>query len=183
MTARVRPGRFAEIGLFSWLFARISGRVAGTAPPNLFLTLARRPRLFHGWLLFAGSMMPRGKLPRRDTELVILRVAHLRACRYEFDHHLRLGRRAGIGTADVERLIEGPAAPGWTPREQALLTAVDRLHFDQDLDETAWAGLRRHLTEPECVELCMLAGHYEMLATVITALRIPLDRPRGHPAP
>ncbi|WP_019631195.1 carboxymuconolactone decarboxylase family protein [Actinomadura atramentaria] len=183
MTPRVRPGRLADTGLFTWLFARAAGRVARTAPPSLFLTLGRRPRLFHTWLLFAGSLMPGGSLPRRECELVILRVAHLRDCRYEFEHHVRLGRRAGVRSADVERLAAGPDAPGWTPREAALLTAVDRLQEGRDLDDAAWAALRRHLTEPECVEFLMLAGHYDMLATVITALRLVPDAPTGRRRP
>jgi hypothetical protein len=31
----------------------------------------------------------------------------------------------------------------------------------------------------EAIELCMLAGHYEMLATTIAALRIQPDAPRA----
>ncbi|MBA9002574.1 carboxymuconolactone decarboxylase family protein [Thermomonospora cellulosilytica] len=89
-----------------------------------------------------------------------------------------MARRAGLGPADIDRVRLGPGAEGWTPRRRALLAAVDRLHHDRDLDDAAWADLRRHLTEPECVEFCMLAAHYEMLATVITALRIQPDARR-----
>lgn len=177
MTARIRPGGLREVGLFTWVFARVSGRIAGTGPPNLFLTLGRHRRLFHGWLWFAGRLMPGGRLPRRESELVILRVAHLRDCRYEWDHHVRLARRAGVGKAEIDRVAQGPDAEGWTPRERALLTAVDRLHECQDLDDDTWTRLRGHLGEPECVEVCMLTSHYEMLATVIAALRIQPDRP------
>lgn len=176
MKPRVRPGRLREVGVFTWLFAHAAGWVTRTAhPPNLFLTLGRRRGLFHGWLWFAGRLMPGGRLPRRDGELVILRVAHLRDSRYEWEHHVRLARRVGLSPADIERVRLGPDAEGWTPRQRALLAAVDALHHHQDLDEDVWAGLRRHLTEPECVEFCMLAAHYEMLATVITALRIQPD--------
>ena len=64
-------------------------------PPNLFSTLARHRRLFRAWLRFAGALMPRGSLPRADTELVILRVAHNSRCEYEWRHHERLGPRPG----------------------------------------------------------------------------------------
>ena len=74
------PAPVSEVGLFAWTFAEVAGRVAKTDPPHLFLTMARRPALFRGWLRFAARLMPRGRLPRRDTELVILRVAHLRGC-------------------------------------------------------------------------------------------------------
>lgn len=179
MTApRATPGGIRDVGVVNWLACRIAGRAAGTEPPNLFLTLARRRGLFRGWLLFAGRLMPRGTLPRRETELVILRVAHLRDCRYEFDHHVRLARRAGVRPRDVERLKEGPDAPGWNPRERTILAAADQLHHRGDLDDETWTSLRTHLSEGQCVELTVLAAHYEMLATVITALRVQPDRPR-----
>jgi AhpD family alkylhydroperoxidase len=122
--------------------------------------------------------MPGGRLPRRETELAILRVAHLRDCAYEFDHHVRLGRRAGVGPADVDRVREGPAAAGWTEREAAILAAVDELHASGDLGDEAWGALRARLAEREAIELILLAGHYEMLATAIAALRIQPDAGR-----
>ena len=149
----------------------------GTRPLHLFLTLGRHRSLFWGWLVFAGRLMPGGRLRRRESELVILRVAHLRDCRYEFEHHVRLGRRAGVTREDVERVTAGPEAAGWSAREAALLAATDELHARGDLSDDGWTRLRGHTDEREAIELCMLAGHYEMLATVITALRIQPDTP------
>jgi len=122
--------------------------------------------------------MPGGMLPRRETELAILRVAHLRSCEYELVQHRRLGRRAGLTHDELRRVEEGPEAAGWSPRERALLAAVDGLHRDQDLDDGTWAEIREHLNDRECIELVMLVGHYEMLATTIAALRIQPDVPR-----
>lgn len=177
MTPRIAPGGRREVGLPIWLVGRIAGRVAGTGPPNLFMTLGRHRGLFLGWLVFAGRLMPGGRLPRRETELVILRVAHLCRCAYEFEHHVRLGARAGIHEADVRRVTDGPWAPGWTVREAVILTAVDDLHHAGDLSEPTWQALRRHLDDRLIVELCMLVGHYKMLAATITALRIQPDAP------
>ena len=176
--ARIAPGDRSDVGWFAWIVTRVAGRAIGTEPPHLFLTLGRHRRLFRAWLHFAGRLMPGGVLPRRETELAILRVAHLRSCRYEFEHPVRVGRRAGLVAADVDRVTHGPEAAGWSPRERALLAAVDRLHADRDLDDPAWDALREHLDEREAIELCMLAGHYEMLATTIATLRIEPDRPR-----
>lgn len=176
---RVRPGDRQEIGSLNWLVAAVSGLVAGTRPPHLFLTLGRHRRLFRGWLRFAGRLMPGGTLPRRETELVILRVAHLCSCTYEFDHHVRLGRRAGVTDADVTRVTRGPDEPAWSDRERALLTAADALVREQDLDDETWQQLHRHLDDREAIELCLLVGHYVMLATTIRALRIQPDPPRA----
>jgi AhpD family alkylhydroperoxidase len=172
---RVTPGGRRDVGLFGWAISWASGRMSGTGPPNLFLTLGRHRPLFRSWLHFGGRLMPGGKLPRRDTELVILRVAHLRRCTYEQEHHRHLAGRSGLTPADVDRVAAGPADPGWTDRQRTLLLAVDQLHARQDLDDDAWEALRPHLDERQRIELVMLVGHYEMLATAVAALRIQAD--------
>ncbi len=172
---RIAPGSRSETGLFAWGFSRIAGKVMRTNPPNLFTTLGRHPRLFRGWLRFAGRLMPGGKLPRRETELVILRVAHLRQCEYEYHHHVRLGKRAGLTPADFERVNAGPTADGWSERERTILSAVDELVRTDDITDETWDALRGHLDERRLIELVILVGHYEMLATTIGTLRIQTD--------
>ena len=173
---RITPGGRRELGVVTWTALRAAGRSMRTGPPNLFTTLGRHRRLFRGWLRFAGRSMPRGRLPRRDTELVILRVAHLRGSTYEWQHHLRLGRRAGLDEADFSRVTEGPSADGWSERETALLMAVDELHDTGDLSDPTWDRLQWFLRDPrDLIEFVLLVGHYEMLATTIAALRIQPD--------
>lgn len=176
--ARITPGDRREAGLLVTAFARLAGRVTGTEPPAVFLTLGRHRRLFWGWLLFAGSLMPGGRLPRAQTELVILRVATLSGSDYELTQHRRLGRRAGLSAAEVDRVAQGPTAPGWDDRQRLLLRVTDELHATGDLSDATWSDLRAELGERECIELLMLVGHYTMLATALNTLRVQPDRPR-----
>jgi alkylhydroperoxidase family enzyme len=178
---RLTPGTRREVGALTWGFARAAGWALGTEPPRLFLTVGRHRRLFRAWIRFARQLMPGGLLPRRESELVILRVAHLRSSRYEFEHHVRLGRRAGLTEADFDRVIDGPDAPGWSAREAALLGAADEIDRSHDVSDGLWATLREHLDERELIELVTLIGHYQMVATIIETLRIQPDRarPRG----
>jgi AhpD family alkylhydroperoxidase len=175
---RVAPGGLRETGPVIWAFARLAGRVTGTTAPHVFTTLGRGRGLFWGWLHFAGRLMPGGKLPRRSTELVILRVAHLRGCAYEFDHHVRLGRRAGVTDEDVARVQAGPTADGWSTDERALLAAADELVERRDLSDEGWARLHASYDDRRALELVLLVGHYDMLATALVALRVQPDRPR-----
>lgn len=176
---RVAPGTRRDVGLVNWSIAAALGRAAGTSPPNVFLTLGRHRGLFRGWLHFAGRLMPFGRLSRRETELVILRVAYLAGCTYEQSHHRPLAIKAGVSPAEVDRVLTPAGDGGWSPRERVILTTVDLLHEHRDLTDEQWATLRQHLSEREAIELLLLAGHYEMLATTINTLRIPLDEPRG----
>ena len=178
MAPRIPPGTRAQTGTVNALIARAIGLGAGTAgPPALFTTLGRHRRLFRPWLRFAGRLMPGGKLPRRDAEVVILRVSLLCDCPYEWGHHERIALRTGLTTADVERVRDGAEAQGWSARQAAILAAVDELHRTRTLADTGWQALRdAGLSETELIELPMLVGHYEMLAMTLNALAVAPDR-------
>ena len=126
--------------------------------------------------------MPGGILPRADTELTILRVAHNTACEYEWHHHQRLARLAGLTAEEVERTRLGPDAPGWSERQRLLLRAADELHTTRRMSDELWAQLRPLMTDADLIELCVLIGHYEMLAMTLNTLRVQPDPvPVGRP--
>jgi AhpD family alkylhydroperoxidase len=175
-TSRLPARIWSDVGVIGSAIAALSGRVTKTEPPKLFLALGRRSSLLLGWLAFASRLMPRGRLPRRDTEIVILRVARLTGCDYERTHHEKIGRRAGLSADEIARALDGPDDSGtWSPRELAILRAVNALHADHDLSDSAYDELARHLDGPEIVEFLMLVGHYQMLAQLITTLRLAPD--------
>lgn len=176
---RVEPGGVGELGVLNWLLCKAIARGAGVREANLFAVLGRQRRLFRAWLWFSARLMPGGSLSRHETELVILRVAHLRGCRYETDHHVRLGRRVGIDGDVLARIALGPAAAGWSDRHRALVAAVDALVATRNLDDATFGALEIHLAPPQLVELCLLVGQYEMLATTIATLGIERDVPRA----
>lgn len=172
---RITPGGFRELGPAIWALSRIAGRATSTAPPAIFTTLGRGKGLFWGWLHFAGKLMPGGKLPRRETELVILRVASLRGCDYEFEHHVRLGRRAGVRAEDVERVRVGSSAAGWHGHEELLIRVTEELIGTRDLTDATWEELRTAYDDRTLIELLLLIGHYDMLATTLMTLRVSPD--------
>jgi alkylhydroperoxidase family enzyme len=177
-TARIAPGSRAEIGAVNAVIAQVLRLAGGTRqPPNLFTTLARHRRLFRPWLRFAGALMPGGKLPRIDSELVILRVAHNCGSEYEWRHHERLGPAAGLTRAQVEAIATDDAAgaPLLNDRQRLLVRAADELHDARALSDELWAQLSEQLSEVELIELCMLVGHYEMLAMTLNSLRVQPD--------
>lgn len=176
--ARITPGGWREVGPFVAVFARIAGRVQGTEPPAVFLTLGRHRRLFWGWLHFAGRLMPGGRLSRRESELVIVRVAARRGSSYELAQHRRLARRAGLSHDEVAAIEAAADHTGFTDRERLLLRATDELLADQDLSDPLWAALGERFEDRERIEIVMLVGHYAMLATALHTLRVQPDRSR-----
>jgi AhpD family alkylhydroperoxidase len=174
---RIAPGTRAEIGpVNAALCAAIAlGARTPRRPPRVFTTLARHRGLFRAWLRFAGRLMPRGKLPRTDTELVILRVSVNCGCDYEWGHHVAIGRRTGLTDEQIARVADGPDADGWSDHERAVLRAVDELAADQVVSDPTWRRLRTRYDERQLIELCLLAGHYTMLAGTLNSLGVLPD--------
>lgn len=177
MNARLTPGGPREAGWAVTGFARLAGRVTGTEPPAVFLTIGRHRRLFWGWLAFAGVLMARGRLDRREKEIVILRVGARVDSEYELTQHRRLGRRAGLTDAEITR-IEAVDRNGWNDADRLLLDVTDELLENDDLGDETWERLRDARGDRGAIELLMLIGHYRMLATVLHTLRVQPDAPR-----
>ncbi|HXS33968.1 MAG TPA: carboxymuconolactone decarboxylase family protein [Solirubrobacterales bacterium] len=174
---RIAPGGRAEIGLVNAAFARAAGLVTKGEPPRIFTTLGRHRGLFRRWLWFAAVLMPGGKLPREETELVILRVAHNTGSEYEWSQHERMGKRAGLSEEEISRVRAGADAPGWSERRALLLRAADAMHEQRQIGTELWDELSRHLDEVLLIELCMLIGHYEMLAMTLNTLEVEPESP------
>jgi alkylhydroperoxidase family enzyme len=87
---------------------------------------------------------------------------------------VRLGRRAGLTDEEIARVTgSGDALDGFSAREAAMLAAADELHATRDLSDEHWAALRAAgLSDKDLIELCLLIGHYEMLAMTLNALRV-----------
>ena len=175
MNPRIPPGRFKDLGPINWGIWRVLSKAAGAPDAHLFSTLGRTGGLFRGWLHYSGSLMPGGKISRHDTELIILRVAHLRDCGYEIDHHIRLGRKAGIDAEQLARIIEGPGASELSPRHRAILTAVDELVTTKDITDNTWGTLSQHLDDRRLIEFTLLVTQYDGLSTTIGTLRVQRD--------
>ncbi|MCV7378578.1 4-carboxymuconolactone decarboxylase [Mycobacterium alsense] len=181
---RIPSGRFRELGPVNWAFAKLAARRMRVPEMHLFTTLGQRRLLFWTWSIYGGRLL-RGRLPAADTELVILRVAHLRECEYELQHHRRMARRAGLD-ADTQAVIfawpDAPQGDGprriLSARQQALLAATDEFVKDRTLSDHTWQQLAGHLDRRQLIEFCLLASQYDGLAATMSALAIPLDNPR-----
>ena len=177
--ARITPGGWREVGPLAMGFARIAGRVL--APPPALPPIALpppRPR-FGGGPHSPGRLRRGARLSRRESELVIIRVASRRGSAYELTQHRRLGRRAGLSApeiAAIEEFTEQDAA--FSTREALLLRASDELLADQDLSDDLWGELGAAFDDRERIEILMLVGHYSMLATALHTLRVQPDAAR-----
>jgi AhpD family alkylhydroperoxidase len=168
-------GSLRELGPIGWVIAKVFTRVIRAPRFHLLDTLGQHERLFLAWLPLSGMLLLWGKLSRRDAELVILRVGHLRGCEYELQQHRRLARTKGLDAETQAAIFEGPDAVSLTDRQRALITATDEFVVTRSMSPETWGTLATHLDRKQLIEFCMLAAQYDGLAATIATLEIPLD--------
>lgn len=175
--ARVPSGGPRELGPLNWVISRIAARSIRAPQMHLFTTLGRHRLLFLAFLPYSGVLLNWGKLPKRDKELVILRVGHLRGSEYELQQHRRLARSRGLDESVQQRIFAGPDAAGLTDRQRSMLRAVDEFVTARDISDPTFAELSKHLDHKQIIEFCALAGHYDAIAGILASLRVPMDFP------
>jgi 4-carboxymuconolactone decarboxylase len=142
---------------------------------NIFPTLANHPDLFRAWLRFGGYLLTSGKLQGRDRELLILRTAVNCRSDYEWGQHVRISLAGGIDREEIDRVLEGAEAEGWSAHDAALLRAADELHESSRISDETWAALAETFDTELLIEATMIVGHYHMVAFALNSFGVELD--------
>jgi alkylhydroperoxidase family enzyme len=172
---RLAPARPQDLRPLARIVAQIAGRVTPGGPPNIFTTFGRHPRLFRAWLRYSAHLMPFGQLPRRDTELVILRVAWRCRSAYEWHQHVPIALRVGLTPDEVAGVADPTPADIFSDRQRMLLAVTDELLAQRSLSDATWSSVQATLGDREAIELCLLIGNYQGLASTIGGLAIQIE--------
>jgi 4-carboxymuconolactone decarboxylase len=152
------------------------------AEAGIYTTLVRATDVFGDWLPFGRRMLRRSTLPPREREQVIMRTAFRCRAAYEWSHHDRIGRDAGLDDADIELLAREEVAVGDADdRTVLLIRAADELVADHMLGDETWERLAAAYPVPQVIEICMLVGEYAMLAGALNSLGVQTED--GYPKP
>lgn len=142
--------------------------------PEIVRTMLRHPELFVLHTDVGLQLLARGALSLRDRELAVLRIAWLCQAPYEWGEHVIVGKRFGLTSEDIARVIAGPDAEGLDEHESAILRAVDELHGDAMISDATWGTLAKGLDERQLIELPIIVGQYQTVAYYQNSLRLRL---------
>ncbi|HSA52471.1 MAG TPA: carboxymuconolactone decarboxylase family protein [Yinghuangia sp.] len=142
---------------------------------NVLGIYAHYPALSKAFFTFNGHIMMATSLSLRQRELIVLRVATLRSCAYEWAQHVVMGRDVGLTDEEIQRVAAGPDAPGWEPAEAALLRAMDDLVHDGRIGEETWKVLSGEFDTQQLMDIVFTAGAYETLAWLLRSFDVELD--------
>ncbi|MGW6118210.1 carboxymuconolactone decarboxylase family protein [Nocardia sp. NPDC055165] len=149
-----------------------TGRQSGA---NLLGTLARYPALAKPFLTFNGHFLYGSTLSARQRELLVLRVAAVQRCGYEWAQHSILAADAGLEPEEIARIERGPSAPGWSAIDGALLAAVDELLGDGAVSGPTWTALAAEFDEHQLMDVVFTVGMYAMLAMALSSFAVAAE--------
>ena len=172
---RIEPLDDGEIGVRAReLLEKLRAAYSGGDPGEIhatFRTLFRHHDATQAYLELGVLLTLEPALAPRDKELAILRTAWLCGAPVAWGEHVENGKKAGLTAQDIERLTLGPAAPGWSDEDRAIVRAAEELHGDAMISDETWAALAARLDERQLIELPIVVGHYHMTAFLQNTLR------------
>ncbi|HZR13459.1 MAG TPA: carboxymuconolactone decarboxylase family protein [Acidimicrobiia bacterium] len=142
---------------------------------NVFTTLAQHPKLMKRWLVFANHVLGKSTLDARARELAILRTGWRCNAPYEWGQHVAIARAVGVTDDEIARIAAGPDADGWSPRDTALLRAVDELHDTATVTDATWRELTSHYGTQELMDLVFAIGQYHLVSFALNAFGVERD--------
>ncbi len=119
--------------------------------------------------------MPRGKLPRKQTEAVILRTAWLCRSEYEWTQHRAIGLSVGLTNEQVAAAGPEPESELFDEQTRALLLGVSELLGEHRLSDETYESLRDSMPPKRILEYVMLVGTYSALAGALNTFGVQLE--------
>ncbi|MGO8796097.1 MAG: carboxymuconolactone decarboxylase family protein [Candidatus Sulfotelmatobacter sp.] len=144
-------------------------------PGNIQKALAHRPDMLKNFLAFYASV---GRsLDRKLYELIYLRVSLINGCRYCTQHHVSSSKRVGLTPEDWHALKAGNYSR-FTDEERAALNYIEKLtRAPHGITENDFDELKKNFSEPEIVDIHMLAGLANLTNRVTDPLGLELEFP------
>ena len=142
---------------------------------NAFRTLLNVPELVDAVMPFRVYITRETTIPPRHRELLILRTAWLTQNRHLWADHAPTARLVGLTADEVSRIAEGPAAPGWSPFEAALLRLADELYRNSSVRDAVWAALDERFDLLELVDAVMTVNQTTLLAMLLNSFGVQPD--------
>jgi len=143
--------------------------------PNVSKTLARHPKLMKNWEPLTNYLMMRSRLPKRDREIVILRIGWLCQSEYEWAQHAIIAKEIGLLEEEIQRITKGPDAKGWSEFEKTLICAVDELYTDAFISDDTWKALSENYNIKKLMDLIVTVGQYNLVSMFLNSTGVQLE--------
>jgi alkylhydroperoxidase family enzyme len=166
--APLEPGDWSP-EVKAWL-ARYGNRPVA----NIYRTYARHLAMDRPRTRVSEHIRQSSTLSERIRELLIVRIGVLCRSEYEWAAHAPALRRAGMTDAEIQAVVDGPAAVR-DPIERALLRAVDELHSAAVVSDGTWRELSSRFDARQMLDILTTVGGYRMVSMALNTFGVQLE--------
>lgn len=119
--------------------------------PSIFRLMGHAPDVLKSTLALNQSIQH--DLPARLRELAYLKASELNGCKYCSHYHKALGRKTGLGDAQIRDLDHYESSPAYDTLEKAVLRFTEQWTKGKQADSAVIEELTQSLTPPQLVTL------------------------------
>ncbi len=128
-----------------------------------------------------ARLMAESSLPPRLRELVILRIAWLNGCEYEWAQHYRFSKTVGLDDEVIAAVRRWQDSDRFEGAERAVLALTDTLWEGSQVGDELWERLVETLGGKQAaLEAAAVAGAWTMVAYLLKTAAVPLEE--GQPS-
>lgn len=147
---------------------------------NIFRLHAHAPTVFPGYAAMAQAIFAKLDVPPLERELMVLMVAELEQCEYEWAQHAQIAASMGIPQAQIDAIRACRYdAEVFNEREKALFEFTRQTVKNVRVDDAAFNAVAAFYSHRQIVELLFTIGSYMMLARIMEVAEIELDAVHG----
>lgn len=155
-------------------------RTSPSGKLNIFRLHAHAPTVFPGYSAMAQAIFAKLDVPPLERELVVLVVAILSDCEYEWAQHEQIATAMGIPRTQIDAIRAGHfTADVFNEREKALFEFTVQTVNNVRVDDPAYEAVAAFYSHRQIVELLFTIGSYMMLARIMEVAEIELDAVHG----
>jgi alkylhydroperoxidase family enzyme len=139
--------------------------------------LAHSPNGMRAFGTLGGFIRKSSKLDPRLREMAILQVGYFTRSRYEYSHHIKIGRDFGVSDDDIRAIAAETAgnASDLPELDRAVLSCAREMTEGLAASDGTFAVLQRHLDTESLVDLVMTIAFYCGVVRLLATLEIDVE--------
>lgn len=143
--------------------------------PNVFRAVGNAPHILRGVMVMGTAVLEKSSLDARIRELAIIRVGQINGADYERTHHVEIGLKNGVTTADLDNLATWETSGHFGEKERAVLRYTEEITRDARPQPATMDELKKHFDDAGIVEVAAAVGFYNMMCRVLNTLDPDLE--------
>jgi alkylhydroperoxidase family enzyme len=123
----------------------------------------------------SNALFTKIKLDPRLREIAILRTAKDCHSVYEWTQHVPAAKHVGVSEEQIASIEKWESALCFSELERLVLQLTDEVNANVKGSRETVAGLKRHLSAGEIIELLSIIGHWRQTASILETTEVELE--------